>query len=142
MFSRNFPGTINRLLDIQRSLEAAGKSDYFEFATTSRGTYPPVNLLQDGDNTILTVELPGMRKEDIKIEVKGNLIRIFGERKVQYPKGSSVHRLERRGRSFDRTLKLPIVVERDEVKAEYNNGVLKVIMVRAEKDKPKLVEIA
>ena len=140
MFAR-FANAFDTLVNVQNAVEAARRSDYFGYSTTQRGAYPFVNLFQEGDNTVLTAEVPGMSKEDIKLEIKENLLRISGKRKVEYPEKSSVHRLERRNINFDRTLKLPVKVDPAQVNAEYKNGILKVVMPRAESDKPKSIEI-
>jgi HSP20 family protein len=141
MFGR-FSNTIDALMAVQQSVEAARRNDYFERSTTCRGSYPYVDLFQKNDDTILTVELPGVKKEDINVEIKDNLFRISGERKVNYPEKSSVHRVERQNLNFDRTVKLPARVDGDKVTAEYTNGVLKVTMPRAESDKPKQIKVA
>lgn len=141
MFGR-FSNAIDALLAVQQSVEAARRNDYFERSTTCRGSYPCIDLFQKGDDTVLTVELPGVKKEDINIEIKDNLFRISGERKVEYPEKSSVHRVERRSLKFDRTVKLPIRVDSEKVNAEYKNGVLSVVLPRAESDKPKQIKVA
>lgn len=141
MFGR-FSNAIDNLLAIQNALEAAQRDDYFELGTTYRGGFPAVDLFQENDDTVLTAELPGLKKEDIAIEIKDNLFRISGERKIEYPENASIHRLERRSRRFDRTIKLPVKVDTDKVKAEYANGVLKVVLPRAESDKPRQIQVA
>lgn len=137
----NFANAFDRLVRFQNAVEAARRSDFFGYSTTHRGAYPFINLFQDGDDTILTAEVPGLNKEDIKLEIKENLLRVSGKRKVEYPEKSSVHRLERRNMSFDRTLRLPVKVDASRINAEYKNGILKVVMPRAENDKPKSIEI-
>jgi HSP20 family protein len=139
---RRFSDAFDTLLSVQRALDAARRSDYFEYHTSSRGAYPFINLFQDGYDTILTAEIPGVKKEDVNIEVKDNLIRISGKRSVAYPEKASVHRMERRDLHFDRTLKMPARVDANQIKAEYNNGVLKVVLPRAEEDKPKMIKVA
>jgi HSP20 family protein len=141
MFGR-FSNAIDALLAVQEAVEAANRNDYFDRSTTCRGSYPNIDLFQKDDDTVLTVELPGVKKEDINIEIKDNLFRISGERKVDYPDKSSVHRVERRNLKFDRTVKLPIKVDSDKVTAEYKNGVLSVVLPRAESDKPKQIKVA
>ena len=137
----NFANTFERLVKFQNAVEAARRSDYFGQSTTYRAGFPLVNLFQEGDNTIMTAEVPGMNKEDIKMEIKDNLLRVSGKRKVDYPEKMSAHRLERRNLDFDRTIKLPVKVDATQVSAEYKNGILKVVMPRAESDKPKSIEI-
>ena len=82
---RRFSNAFDRLLSVQQALEAARRSDYFEYHTSNRGSYPFINLFQDGYDTVLTAEIPGVKREDINIEVKNNLIRISGKRSVEYP---------------------------------------------------------
>lgn len=138
-----FSNALEALLALQNAVDSvANRNEYFDLHTTSRGAYPSVDLFQHGDDAILTAELPGVKKEDIKLEIKDNLIRISGERKIEYPEKVSVHRLERRNTTFDRTFRLPHRVELDKVNAEYKDGVLKIRMPRAENDKPKQIKVA
>ena len=139
---RRFSNAFDTLLTVQQALDAARRSDYFEYHTSSRGAYPFVNLFQDGYDTILTAEISGVKKDDINIEVKNNLIRISGKRSVAYPEKASIHRMERKDMAFDRTLKLPARVDASQIKADYKNGVLKVVLPRAEEDKPKMIKVA
>jgi HSP20 family protein len=141
MFGR-FSNAFDALLAVQEAVEAAYRNDYFEGSTTSRGSYPAVDLFRNGDDVVLTAEIPGVKKDDIKIEVKNNLFRISGERKVEYPEKASFHRVERRNLQFDRTIRLPQSVDADKIKAEYNNGVLKVYLPMAESEKPKQIKVA
>lgn len=137
----SFANAIDRLVKFQNAVEAARRSDYFGHSTTQRGAYPFINLFQEGDNTIMTAEVPGLNKEDIHLELKDNLLRISGKRKVEFPEKASAHRLERRNINFDRTIKLPVKVDATQINAEYKNGILKVVLPRAESDKPKTIEI-
>lgn len=141
MFGR-FSNAFDTMFEIQKALEAANRDDYFEMGTCYRGSYPSLDIFSQGDNAVVTAELPGIKKEDISIEIKDNLLRISGERKVNFPENASVHRLERRNRKFDRTVRLPVKVEVDKVQAEYKNGVLRLVLPRAEADKPKQIKVA
>ena len=136
-----FSNALDTLLALQEAVEAAKTSDYFGISTTNRGSYPSVNLFLDGDDTVLMAEVPGVKKDEIKVQIKDNLITLSGERKTEYPEKASYHRIERRGFTFDRTIKLPVKVDMDKVKAEFENGILKVVMPRSERDKPKMIKI-
>jgi HSP20 family protein len=137
----SYVNAFDRLVKVQNAVEAARRSDYFGQSTTHRGVHPFINLFQDGDNTILTAEVPGLEKEEIDLEIKDNLLRLSGKRKVKFPENASTHRLERRNFNFDRTVKLPVKVDATQINAEYKNGILKVVLPRAESDKPKAIEI-
>lgn len=132
---------LDTILALQNAVEAARTSDIFGLSIPTRGAAPAVNLFQDGDNTILMAEVPGVRKEDIKVEIKDNLITISGERKTKYPESASVHRMERREFKFNRTLKLPAKVDVNKVTASYENGILKLVLPMSEEEKPKQIDI-
>jgi HSP20 family protein len=105
------------------------------------GTYPPVNVFQQGDNLVAIVELPGVNKEDLNIQAKENTIRIAGRKAIDYPEDVSLHRRERLSGVFDRTLIVPMQIDADDIKAEYNDGLLALFIPRAERDKPRTIEI-
>jgi len=140
MFNR-ISNALDELLTIQEALEAAHLEDYFGRSTISRGSVPSVNLFQDGEDIVLTAEIPGVKKEDLQLSVKDNLIQISGERKLEYPKHASAHRFERSNQKFDRTIKLPTRVDLDNIRAEYQDGILKIVLPRSESDKPKQIPV-
>ncbi len=134
-------GTLETLLGLQEAMDRTFDTGFFDSTTTSRGVYPPVNIFENNDDLVLVAELPGVKKEDMNIEVKGNTIRLAGERKIKYGENVSYHRVERNSSKFDRTLRLPYNVEPDKVKAEYKDGLLVISLSRAESDKPKQITI-
>ena len=133
---------MDSLMGLQRAFDDAKKNDYFGLGTPTCGSYPHINIFNVEDASVLTAELAGVKKEDIKIEVKNNLIRIHGERKVHYPENVSIHRVERKNLKFDRTLKLSHRVNIDQIKADFKDGVLTVTLPMAESEKPKSIAIA
>ncbi len=129
------------LLGLQEAMDRTFNAGFFDSSTSNRGVYPAVNIFEKDGEMILVTELPGVKKEDMNIEVKGNTVRLAGERKIEYGKDVSYHRVERSSSKFDRTLRLPINIETDKVKAEYKDGILVLSLPRAEKDKPKQITI-
>ena len=69
------------------------------------------------------------------------MITLSGERKLDYPEKASIHRVERRNHKFSRSVKLNSKVDVQKVKAEYKNGILKVVLPMAESDKPRMIDI-
>lgn len=130
------------LRELQQRLDSTRQSDWFGRGTTGTGGFPAVNVFSKGDDCVIVAELPGMDKNDIDINVKGNHVRISGKRTVSYDDSVSMHRRERVSGSFDRTLAMPIEVDVDGVNAEYRDGVLAVFLPRAEADKPRTINIA
>jgi HSP20 family protein len=132
---------LDALFDLQRALEARLDSNWLDGSTAGTGAFPPINVFQQGDNLLAVLEVPGVDKSHLEIQAKGNAIRISGKKTISYPDGVSVHRRERSAGRFDRTLTVPMQIDADAIKAEYRDGVLALLIPRAESDKPRTVPI-
>lgn len=139
--ARLFPDPFETLFNLQRSLDTFRTSDWLSRGTSSRGTYPPLNVFRQNDDLVIITELPGVQREEVDIQIQKNQLRIAGTKNVQYEEGASLHRRERVAGRFDRTLTLPIEVDADRVKAEYRDGVLALLLPRAEREKAKTITI-
>ena len=91
---------------------------------------------------MVLIELAGIKKPDLEIQVKDNTLRIAGRKAVDYSEKASLHRRERLSGDFDRAVTIPIQIDADRVKAEYRNGMLALFLPRAERDKPKSITIS
>ena len=129
------------LLGLQRAMDGVMGSDWFGSRTSGTGAFPLINVFNDGDGFVLVAELPGVKKEDLDIQVRGDTLRIQGKKTIAYDDGASVHRRERAAGQFDRTLTLPAEVDGAKVAAEYRDGVLTLRLPRAESAKPRTVTI-
>jgi HSP20 family protein len=132
---------LNALFDLQRALDAHLDSDWLRGTTGGTGAFPPINVFQQGDNLVAILEVPGVDKADLEIQVKDRSIRILGKKAITYPEGVSLHRRERLTGTFDRTLTVPMQINADAIKAEYRDGVLALFIPRAEADKPRSIAI-
>ena len=104
--------------------------------------YPAVNLWTNNDGAVLTAELPGVRAEDLDISVQGGTVTLRGSRQAEkLQEGQAYHRQERVAGSFVRAVDLPFAVDPDTVEASLDKGVLQLRVGRAERDKPKKIEI-
>ena len=115
----SFRDPFEALFTLQRALDARIASDWMGRGTAARGSFPPINIFQKGEDLVAVVELPGVDKNDLEIEAKENTIRIRGRKAIAYGEQASVHRRERVSGVFDRTLSVPIRIEPDRIKAEY-----------------------
>jgi HSP20 family protein len=129
------------LLGLQRAMDGVMGNDWFGSRTSGTGAFPLVNVFNDGEDFVLVAELPGVKKEDLDIQVRGDTLRIQGKKAISYDDGASVHRRERATGQFDRTLTLPAEVDAAKVAAEYRDGVLTLRLPRAESAKPRTVTI-
>ncbi len=103
---------------------------------------PAVDLSETETEVDVRVDVPGMKGEDIDIQINGNLLTIRGERKEEKEeKGRTFHRIERTEGSFSRTLTLPCEVREDNVSAKYEEGVLKICMPKAEEAKAHRIKV-
>lgn len=103
---------------------------------------PAVDITEKEDQLVLTAELPGMRKEDIEIELENNVLTIRGEKKAEREeKGEQRYVYERQFGSFSRSFTLPRTVNADQIRARFDNGVLTVTMPKVEEAKGKRISI-
>lgn len=103
---------------------------------------PEVNMVETEKAVEVTAELPGMKPEEVKVEIREGALWITGEKKEEKEeKGKTFHRIERRAGTFRRVLQLPVEVKEKDVEARYAEGVLKVILPKAERVAPKQIEI-
>jgi len=131
---------------LQQNLDSFLRSNWLGSSVSAGGAFPPVNVFRKGDDFMIIAELPGVESSTIDIEVKNNAIRISGTKRVEYGlnagKNVSMHRRERSAGRFDRTISLPIEIDADQVKAECRNGILGVLLPRAERDKPRSIKVS
>jgi HSP20 family protein len=136
-----FADPFETLFNLQRALDARRASNWLQQQTASQGPFPPINVFQQGDDILAIIELPGLDKSELQVQAKENTIRIAGNKGVDYPGGVSVHRRERVAGEFDRTLSLPVQLDPDRIRAEFQDGILTLFLPRAERDKPRTIRI-
>lgn len=132
---------LDTLLALQEAVDQAKDADFFGAGTASRGVFPAINIFEKEDDLVLVAELPGVDKKNLILEVKDDILRLAGEREIVYDKNISCHRLERKPMKFDRSVRLRNKIDDEKIQAEYQNGLLVVILPRKESDKPKHIAI-
>ena len=136
------PDPFDALFRFQRALDQQLNSDWLEDVTTGSGAFPPINIFQEGSDFVALIEIPGVHKDDLNLEVRGNTLRISSKKMVDYSGKASMHRRERVAGTFDRTISLPVQLDPDRITAECRDGVLALSLPRAEADKPKSIKIS
>ena len=137
-----FADAFDALSSLQQTLDSFRASSWLTTGPSGGGSYPPMNVFRRGDDFILIAEVPGIQKSDLTVQIKGNTIRLAGTKAVSYSENASLHRRERLAGRFDRAVTLPVEINADGVKAESRDGILALFLPRAERDKPKLVEVS
>jgi HSP20 family protein len=100
-----FADPFDALFRYQRALDQQLESGWLEDVTTGTGAFPPINVFQQGSDFVAIIEMPGVSKDDLSLEVRGDTIRISGKKTVDYGGNASMHRRERVAGSFDRTIR-------------------------------------
>jgi len=110
--------------------------------TPGTGVFPAMNVTQDKDRYYVRAELPGIRTSDLKISVERNKLSVAGKREIQEEgDGVSYHRRERAGGSFSRSITLPDDLNADAVDASYRDGVLTIVLPKAETVKAREIKV-
>jgi HSP20 family protein len=110
---------------------------------TSAKWYPAVDVLENKDAYLIRAELPGMKREDIKLELKDGTLTLSGERKSETPAdGVEYRHVERVSAKFWRSFALPESVKHEGIEATYRDGILEVRVPKSEEVKPRQIEIS
>ena len=114
-----------RLLDLVDSDSFGGNSD--------RTWCPPMDLVEEKDRLLAHVELPGIDPKSVQVSLQGDLLVIHAERKEEHEEtqGKFLKREHTYG-SFQRSVQLPYHVQADKVKAQYKNGIMTIVLPKAE----------
>lgn len=121
-------------------------SRFFDLAypgeTSALDWVPALDVSEDKEKYLVSIELPGLKKEDLNVVVHDGVLTVSGERKSEKEvKDGTVHRSERSYGKFSRSISLPSAVAPDRVGAAFKDGVLSIEIPKAEEAKPKTIEV-
>jgi HSP20 family protein len=103
---------------------------------------PAVDVSEDKNTVKIVAELPGVRSEDVKLSIENNVLTIRGEKKQEVEENNErVHRYERTYGSFERAFALPNSIDPDKIEARHENGILTVLLPKAEKARPREIPV-
>jgi HSP20 family protein len=130
---------LNRILD-----EALGASVFPEQGSVITSTlFAPTDVSEDANALQITMELPGVRSEDVRLSLENNILTIRGEKRQELDENNErVHRFERVYGVFERTFALPSTVDPDRIEARFENGVLVVRIPKAERARPREIQVS
>jgi len=128
--------SMNRLLDgffANRSYDCDGQCEWT----------PAVDISENKDQITIKADVPGMDKNDIKVVVHEDTLTLKGERKSEKTEeGANYYRMERTNGSFYRSFSLPSKVDAGKIKANYQSGVLEIVLPKVEEAKPKEIDVS
>ena len=109
---------------------------------TERNWLPAVDVEEKDGKYLIKADLPGMKKEDIHIELKNGYLKLKGERRSEHEdKKENYHRIERTYGSFERNFRVPEGLTEKDVKARYHDGVLELSIPTPKTVTPKAIDI-
>lgn len=103
---------------------------------------PVVDIFERGDDVVLRAEVPGVKRDALDLSVEGNVLTLRGHRsRDETIEEQHYHRIERSYGSFTRSFTLPTSVDSNRIEATYNDGILEVVLPKAEEAKPKRIAV-
>lgn len=110
--------------------------------TNGGASVPAIDLYQTADEVVLKAALPGFKPDDVQITVTNDVLTLRGE--ADWENGhenATYHIRERRYSSFERSIPLPVAVQTEQAKADFQNGILTISLPKAESVRPKTISI-
>ena len=141
-----FP-TPDRFSNLVNRMEGEMEDLFDRFWLTEQGPLarpflPPVDLVETENQFEVTVDLPGLKPEEVEVELKNGDLWIAGKREEEKEdKGKTYHRIERRHGEFRRVLPLPATINAEAIEARFDKGVLKIIVPKTEEAQAKHIEV-
>jgi HSP20 family protein len=121
---------------------ALGRGDRPSGERQARAWAPALDIAERNDAYVVTVEVPGIKPEQLEITVEDGVLTISGERRFEAEtKEEQYHRVERSYGAFRRSITLPARVKADAIDASFEDGLLQVVVPKAEEAKPKRIEV-
>jgi HSP20 family protein len=129
---------LNRFLD-----EAfAGGPTAEQGSVITSAWFAPTDVSEDANGIQISMEVPGVDPDEVRLSLENNILSISGEKKHQMEQSNErVHRFERTYGTFERTFVLPNTVDPEQIEARYENGVLFVTIAKAERAKPREIRV-
>jgi HSP20 family protein len=128
----DFPKTFNDLL------EDTIQTDYVSSVTSA----PAMDITEHETEYLAIIELPGVKKEDVKITFEKNVLTVEGVRKpYEIPQDARVLLNEMRVRDFSRSIRVPVEIDATNISAELENGILKIVLPKSQESRVRTIAI-
>ncbi len=121
-----------------------GTNEWEDFRLGTLGRFQPaVDIVEEDADVLLKAELPGLKPEEVQIQLEGNVLTISGERRFEHEskEKGGFRRIERRYGSFTRSFSLPDNVDREKLDAEMHDGILTVRLPKSEKFRARRIDV-
>jgi len=131
---------VGGLLRLQEELDRFFGKPWYDLGLTGANVFPSINVFTDQDGLVVQAEVPGIKPDQVHVQVENGRLTISGERTAGHP-DASFHRRERRYGSFSRTVQLPRDLDPEKVHAELRNGLLTIRIPKHAAAKPRQIAV-
>lgn len=132
-------------VDIQREMDRLFNDAFSGMSTQSKEASilnPEVDIYEKNDEVVIEMDIPGITKDELEINVEDDVLSIKGQKKIEREeKDRDYHRYERSCGTFQRYFRLPDYVKAEEIKAKYEDGVLKIELPKKEEVKKEALKV-
>ncbi|MBN1396806.1 MAG: Hsp20/alpha crystallin family protein [Bacteroidetes bacterium] len=105
-------------------------------------SHPAIDIIEQENQAVVIAELPGVKKEDVKIEFENAVLKISAERKpYEVPENAKLVLKELSSQKFDRSIQFEHDIDAGNISADLTNGILKVVLPKSESAKPRTIEV-
>lgn len=134
--------SIDSLSRLQEDLDRFLGRPMFDFGVSGPSVFPPVNVFTNAEGWVVRAEVPGLRAENVTVEIEPRTLKVSGERPAPASSSGGFHRRERRFGKFARTIQLPADLDVNKATADVRNGVLTVVIPKAAVARPRTIPVA
>ncbi len=134
---------LNLLQDrMNRLFEDANRNWKSDEPASTTTWSPAVDIFETESEIVVKPEVPGMDRKDITLNLENNVLTLRGERRfLKETKEENYHRIERSYGGFSRAFSIPVTVDDEKIRADYQDGVLKIVLPKKEQLRPKQIKI-
>jgi len=128
---------------MNRLFDDAGRTWRSDEPAATTSWSPAVDIFETETDIVVKAEVPGMERKDITLNLEKNVLTLRGERRFEKEtKDENYHRIERSYGGFSRSFSIPATVDDEKIRADYKDGVLKILLPKKEQAKPKQIKIS
>jgi HSP20 family protein len=128
--------------DFPRTLESLFDESSVSERVAARRTAPPMDISEHENEYVVVAELPGVKKEELKITFENDILTVQAERKpYELPQEARVLLNEMQVREFARSVRLPVRIDVEHIAAELQNGVLRISLPKAQEARPRMISV-
>ena len=127
---------------MNRMFEESGRGYRGDEPSATTAWSPAVDIYETEGTIVVQAELPGVERKDITLHLEKNVLTLKGERRFEKETDKeNYHRIERSYGGFSRAFAIPVIVDEENIRADYKDGILRIVLPKKEQAQPKQIHI-